>query len=328
MQHLDDGTIHAWIDGALHADRAREVDAHLAECESCASAVAEARGLIAAASRILSTLDVVPDRVMPEPRAAAPERATSARSTSWPLRAARIAAVIAIGVIGATVWTRIERPMQHDEQLTQSMEHPMQRVGEAVGATVGKIARDTVAASANTSAPATHEPAPAARESAPATHEPSPAAQPRLPAHLAPRTDASPRLVTTEFRMTPDAHMVRRRVYEVRPGVRITLEDVRPSRAYTEFPAEPVARRAEARTLAPQAASADALGAGATPTMPRAAAAPGAPAATTPAVDSTAARLAHPGINTIQWTDSAGTRFTLSGPLSVEALEALKARLP
>jgi hypothetical protein len=60
MQHLDEGTIHAWLDGALPNDEARAVEAHVAECAACADAVAEARGLIAASSRILSALDGVP----------------------------------------------------------------------------------------------------------------------------------------------------------------------------------------------------------------------------------------------------------------------------
>ena len=44
--HLDEGTIHAWLDGggALAGDaaRAREIEAHIAECATCSAAVAEA----------------------------------------------------------------------------------------------------------------------------------------------------------------------------------------------------------------------------------------------------------------------------------------------
>lgn len=60
MQHLDEGTIHAWLDGALSADEAGRVEMHVAACETCSDAVAEARGLIAASSRILTALDDVP----------------------------------------------------------------------------------------------------------------------------------------------------------------------------------------------------------------------------------------------------------------------------
>ena len=65
MQHLDEGTIHAWLDGALDDAEAARVEAHVAECAECAAAVAEARGLIAGASRVLSALDHVPAHVVP-----------------------------------------------------------------------------------------------------------------------------------------------------------------------------------------------------------------------------------------------------------------------
>ena len=66
MQHLDEGTIHAWLDGQLPRSEAQAVEAHVAECRPCADAVAEARGLIAASSRILMALDGVPRGVAPE----------------------------------------------------------------------------------------------------------------------------------------------------------------------------------------------------------------------------------------------------------------------
>ncbi len=65
MEHVDEGTIHAWLDGALAADEGARIAAHIAGCASCAAAVAEARGLIAASSRILSALDDVPGGVIP-----------------------------------------------------------------------------------------------------------------------------------------------------------------------------------------------------------------------------------------------------------------------
>jgi anti-sigma factor RsiW len=60
MQHLDEGTIHAWLDGALPPDEASAAETHVQVCTACAQAVAEARGLIAASSRILGALDDVP----------------------------------------------------------------------------------------------------------------------------------------------------------------------------------------------------------------------------------------------------------------------------
>jgi len=65
MKHPDEGTVHAWLDGALEDTEAREIEAHVRECAECAAMVAEARGFIAASSRIVSLLDGVPSRVMP-----------------------------------------------------------------------------------------------------------------------------------------------------------------------------------------------------------------------------------------------------------------------
>ena len=96
MWHLDEGTIHAWLDEALSADEARRVEAHVGSCTGCANAVAEARGLIAASSRILTALDEVPS----VKGAKGAERAEGAgwrrRSlTMWLVRE-RIAAVVAM----------------------------------------------------------------------------------------------------------------------------------------------------------------------------------------------------------------------------------------
>jgi len=65
MQHLDEGTIHAWLDGELPSAEREDAEAHVSRCEQCAAAVAEARGFIAASSRILTALDAVPGGVLP-----------------------------------------------------------------------------------------------------------------------------------------------------------------------------------------------------------------------------------------------------------------------
>ena len=64
-EHLDEGTIHAWLDGALPPDESARVESLRATCAECAARVAEARGLVAASSRILSSLDAVPGGVIP-----------------------------------------------------------------------------------------------------------------------------------------------------------------------------------------------------------------------------------------------------------------------
>jgi hypothetical protein len=81
--HLDEGTIHAWLDGALSPDESARVEAHAAQCATCGALVAEARGLIAASSRILSSLDAVPAGVIPgSPREGDQLAALRARRTA------------------------------------------------------------------------------------------------------------------------------------------------------------------------------------------------------------------------------------------------------
>lgn len=63
--HPDEGTIHAWLDEALGAPEAAAIDAHVRGCAACAERVAEARGLIAGASRVVRELDDVPAGVLP-----------------------------------------------------------------------------------------------------------------------------------------------------------------------------------------------------------------------------------------------------------------------
>lgn len=65
MPRPDEGLIHAWLDGELDAVEAERV-AKLVESDAeWGAAAAEARGLIAASSRIVSKLDVIPGGVMP-----------------------------------------------------------------------------------------------------------------------------------------------------------------------------------------------------------------------------------------------------------------------
>ena len=106
MQHLDEGTVHAWLDGALPANEAASVEAHVATCAECSALVAEARGLIAGSSRIVSTLDVVRGDVVPKPKQ--PSRALWTRLHLSPSRAA-LAATLLIAVASLLV-VRCEIP--------------------------------------------------------------------------------------------------------------------------------------------------------------------------------------------------------------------------
>jgi len=87
--HVDAGTVHAWLDGQLSPDEAAHVEAHTASCPACSAVVAEARGYIAASTRILNSLDSVPARVLPQAR--------RRRVPGWQLRIAAAAVVMVAG---------------------------------------------------------------------------------------------------------------------------------------------------------------------------------------------------------------------------------------
>lgn len=61
----DDGMIHEWLDGELDAVTSARFDALVQSSPVFAARVAEARGLVAASSRILMSLDRVPAGVLP-----------------------------------------------------------------------------------------------------------------------------------------------------------------------------------------------------------------------------------------------------------------------
>jgi anti-sigma factor RsiW len=106
MEHLEEGTIHAWLDGALSPNEAEAVERHVATCATCSAAVAEARGFIAASSRILAALDDAPGSGMPGTvpvhQDATPLRPATRpvpRRSRYPLYAAAATLLIAIGSI-------------------------------------------------------------------------------------------------------------------------------------------------------------------------------------------------------------------------------------
>src|SRR5689334_5545649 len=68
MSHVDDGTLHAYLDGELSPAEAQGVEAHLALCPSCRGRLEEERALIARADQLLG-LALPPDRELPPFRA-------------------------------------------------------------------------------------------------------------------------------------------------------------------------------------------------------------------------------------------------------------------
>ena len=136
MQHLDEGTIHAWLDGALSADEAARAEAHVKDCAQCQAAVAEARGFIAASSRILTALDNAPRGVIP---ATAPAK----RMQPWVWRVAATVLVVATG----TVLLVRERTTERYSSLEARVPAPHTQAGQL----------DKIAATDSTSTAATSQ---------------------------------------------------------------------------------------------------------------------------------------------------------------------------
>lgn len=83
MSRPDEGLIHQWLDGECTPEDAARIERLVATDAEWAAAVAEARGLIAASSRILGALDAVP-RAMPDGSTAAPPNVPRVGASATP----------------------------------------------------------------------------------------------------------------------------------------------------------------------------------------------------------------------------------------------------
>jgi hypothetical protein len=104
MPRPDEGLIHAWLDGQLPPDEATRIGELVANDAEWGAAAAEARGLVAASSRILSALDHVPSGVIPKGRAS-----PAVRRLPWWTKAA--AAVLLVAGTSLVVMQRSPAPL-------------------------------------------------------------------------------------------------------------------------------------------------------------------------------------------------------------------------
>jgi hypothetical protein len=135
MQQVDEGLIHAWLDGQLKPDEAARVERLVANDAAWSAAAAEARGLVAGASRILSALDDVPS--VPQAR----ERRTNRRpmwTAPW-FRAA--AGIVLIAGVAGVVLPR----MSDNFGAEKPFEAAVMRANDqaAAPAALSEVARDT-----------------------------------------------------------------------------------------------------------------------------------------------------------------------------------------
>ncbi len=142
MQHLDEGTIHTWLDGALSPQEAAQAKAHVDSCPQCQAAVAEARGFIAASSRILMALDDAPRGVIP----IAPKR----RVQPWVWRVAATVLVVATG----TVLLVKDRGNESRSETSSAVDSSAPSIGVAPPPPVTTLSQQTAAAD-SASAPRT-----------------------------------------------------------------------------------------------------------------------------------------------------------------------------
>lgn len=353
MQHPDEGMIHTWLDGELSQEEAATLEAHVAGCDQCRAAVAEARGFIAASSRIVGALDNVPSGVIP---VAKPAKRMWYSSPQF-----RAAAAVLI-VAGASLL--IMKPVTQksslaisrmsearttlDTERSESASAPS--VAAATAPTQPPGLADEVAKKPEVTAPKVF-PAPpkgAAVLNAPA-HVTVDAVQPQvaLPkvanegdfnakgvkggavrsvdsAVLSGRISglaakAANAMSAQDKRFAPEepelkivhvdsSAFVKKTTYQSLSGKQVVLTEEPSKGALQELviTEAPRARKATAQSTT----------AGATaPVAPT-------PAAPVPVI------LPEIAVHTITWTDATGLRqYTLSGPMSVAELEAIKARL-
>ena len=118
MSHVDDGTLHAYLDGELAPPEAQGVDAHLAQCPACRRRVEEERALISRAGELLA-LAAPPEREVP------PFRAGDVRPLKRLWRRARLpltwaaTVVLALGIgtyLGSGSRALMERPAAAPQQ--------------------------------------------------------------------------------------------------------------------------------------------------------------------------------------------------------------------
>jgi len=99
MSHVDEGTLHAYLDGELPSDERTALEAHLGQCAICRQTLAEQRALLERASALLGSTRPVERPAPPfEQLRRAPQR------SSWHVRmpfawAASIAVALGIGYL-------------------------------------------------------------------------------------------------------------------------------------------------------------------------------------------------------------------------------------
>lgn len=144
MPRPDEGLIHEWLDGELGPEEAERVARLVAEDAEWAAAAAEARGLIAASSRILSALDAVPGGVLPAGSRAAPPAAPRRVMRPWMRAAAGLV------LVAGTTYLVVDRSgtpaFDLEPQVRESTPAAMSEASEAKAPTIGRQDQPAISA--------------------------------------------------------------------------------------------------------------------------------------------------------------------------------------
>ncbi|UCC49447.1 MAG: zf-HC2 domain-containing protein [Gemmatimonadota bacterium] len=117
MSHVDEGTLHAYLDGVLSESQRREVEVHLSSCIECQARLEQATALGERVSELMAELEPGPIQVPAwreiEARAAArrariPRRSWVRPSLAW---AASIAVAFAVGWFSRDYWSGLPGPL-------------------------------------------------------------------------------------------------------------------------------------------------------------------------------------------------------------------------
>ena len=173
--HLDEGTIHAWLDGALPPDESALVEGHVRSCAGCSALLAEARGLVAASSRILSSLDAVPGDVIPGRDAGVDQlavlrarRNASARPWWRDRRVVVAASLLFVAGASSVVWRSLTAPPGITVEAVRARKDGVSAVAAAPGAANPAESREADTRDVKTEPPAPSlKPSPARVAAAP-----------------------------------------------------------------------------------------------------------------------------------------------------------------
>lgn len=140
MSRPDEGLIHTWLDGECTPDEAARIERLIATDPAWAAAVAEARGLVAASSRIVQALDAVPT-AMPVGSRAAPAavRQRAFRVRPWMQVAAGLV------LVAGTAYVLREEPMPFEPSAQEDRSAPAPSVTAPAGAESVSVATRSVA---------------------------------------------------------------------------------------------------------------------------------------------------------------------------------------